>query len=87
MVYSSHSILFTFIFLAGLILIQPDFGMTFLFAASFFCQLFIAGLSIILVAVAFLMLVILSLSSYFLFDHVQKRINAFFDPISSLSPP
>tara|TARA_B100000029_G_scaffold214879_1_gene212763 strand:- start:1508 stop:2569 length:1062 start_codon:yes stop_codon:yes gene_type:complete len=73
---------FSFFILAGLIFIQPDFGMTFLFAASFFCQLFIAGLSIILVAVAFLMLVILSLSSYFLFDHVQKRINAFFDPLA-----
>ena len=73
---------FSFFVLAGLIFVQPDFGMTFLFAASFFCQLFIAGLSIILVAVAFLMLVILSLSSYFLFDHVQKRINAFFDPLA-----
>ena len=73
---------FSFFILAGLIFVQPDFGMTFLFAASFFCQLFIAGLSIILVAVAFLMLVILSLSSYFLFDHVQKRINAFFDPLA-----
>ena len=71
---------FSFFILAGLIFVQPDFGMTFLFTASFFCQLFIAGLSIILVIVAFLMLVILSLTSYFVFDHVKKRINAFFDP-------
>ena len=54
--------------------------MTFLFVASFFCQLFIAGLSIILVIVAFLIIIALSLLSYYIFDHVQKRVNAFFDP-------
>ena len=79
--HSYLTILFVaFFILASLIFLQPDFGMTFLFAASFFCQLFIAGLSIILVVVAFLMLIILSITSYFVFDHVQKRINTFFDP-------
>ena len=71
---------FSFFIIAGLIILEPDFGMTFLFAASFFCQLFIAGLSIFLVAIAFLMLILLSVTSYYFFDHVQKRINAFFDP-------
>ena len=71
---------FSFFIIAGLIILEPDFGMTFLFAASFFCQLFIAGLSIFLVAIAFLMLILLSVTSYYVFDHVQKRINAFFDP-------
>ena len=75
------SILFlSFFILASLIFLQPDFGMTFLFVASFFCQLFIAGLSIILVIVAFLIIITLSLLSYYIFDHVQKRVNAFFDP-------
>ena len=75
------SILFlSFFILASLIFLQPDFGMTFLFIASFFCQLFIAGLSIFLVIVAFLIIIALSLLSYFIFDHVQKRVNAFFDP-------
>ena len=46
----------------------------------FCCSNSSAGLSIILVVVAFLMLIILSITSYFVFDHVQKRINTFFDP-------
>ena len=75
------SILFlSFFILAGLIILQPDFGMTFLFSASFFCQLFIAGLSIFLVIIALLMLIILSITSYYVFDHVQKRIDVFFNP-------
>ena len=75
------SILFiSFFIISGLIILQPDFGMTFLFAASFFCQLFIAGLSLILVIVAFFMLMILSIVSFYAFEHVQKRIMAFIDP-------
>ena len=70
----------SFFIIVGLIILQPDFGMTFLFAASFFCQLFIAGLSIFLVVIALAMLIVLSITSYYVFDHVQKRINAFFDP-------
>ena len=71
---------FSFFVLVGLIILQPDFGMTFLLSASFFCQLFIAGLSILLVAVFFVMLLALSVTSYYVFDHVNKRINDFFDP-------
>jgi len=70
----------SFFVLVGLIILQPDFGMTFLFSASFFCQLFIAGLSILLVVVFFLMLLLLSVVSYYVFDHVHKRINDFIDP-------
>ncbi len=78
------NILFLFFFLiAGLIILQPDFGMTFLFSASFFCQLFIAGLSLLLVIVFFTILIVLSITCYYVFDHVQKRINAFFDPTSA----
>ena len=69
----------SFFILAGLIILQPDFGMTFLFSASFFCQLFIAGLSVFLVVIAIFMLIALSVTSYYMFDHVQKRIIAFFD--------
>ena len=70
----------SFFIIVGLIILQPDFGMTFLFAASFFCQLFIAGLSIFLVIIALAILIALSITSYYVFDHVQKRINDFFDP-------
>tara|TARA_B100000686_G_C16651681_1_gene895925 strand:- start:352 stop:1272 length:921 start_codon:yes stop_codon:yes gene_type:complete len=75
------SILFlNFFLIASLIILQPDFGMTILFAISFFCQLFIAGLSIFFVIIAISMLIILSISSYYFFDHVQKRIGDFFNP-------
>ena len=43
-------LLFVFFFLLlSLILMQPDLGMTVLLSATFFCQLFVAGLSIFLV--------------------------------------
>jgi len=71
---------FSFFLLVGLIILQPDFGMTFLLSASFFCQLFVAGLSILLVVVFFVMLLTLSITSYYVFDHVNKRINDFIDP-------
>ena len=71
-------ILFSFfIILLILILIQPDLGMSILVSATFFCQLFVAGLSIYLVIVAIIFIIMLSFFSYFIFDHVQSRINSF----------
>ncbi len=63
----------------SLILLQPDLGMTILIAATFFCQLFVAGLPLILVLFGLAFLLTMSISSYFIFDHVKKRINSFFD--------
>ena len=71
-------LLFLFFFiLLGLILMQPDLGMTVLVSATFFCQLFVAGLSIFLVIVAIIFILGISIFSYFIFDHVQNRINSF----------
>ena len=71
-------LLFIFFFLLlALILMQPDLGMTVLVSATFFCQLFVAGLSIILVLVALFFILGISIFSYFIFDHVQSRINSF----------
>ena len=72
----------SFITISGLIILQPDFGMTFLFFLTFFCQLFIAGLSIFFVFFALISIFILSFFSYYLFDHVQKRVDNFLNPIS-----
>ncbi len=70
--------LFIFFFaLLVLILIQPDLGMTMLISATFFCQLFVAGLSITLVLFAIFFIIAISIFSYFIFDHVQSRINSF----------
>ena len=61
---------------------QPDLGMTVLISSTFFCQLFVAGLSLFLVFLAFLFIVFISIFSYFIFDHVQSRINSFLGGIS-----
>ena len=73
-------LLVSFIAISGLVILQPDFGMTFLFFLTFFCQLFIAGLSIYLVVFALISLTILCITSYHFFDHVKKRVDSFFDP-------
>ena len=71
-------LLFIFFFiLLILILMQPDLGMTVLVSTTFFCQLFVAGLSIILVFIALIFILGISIFSYFIFDHVQSRINSF----------
>ena len=76
-------ILFIFFFLLLiLIIMQPDLGMTVLISSTFFCQLFVAGLSLFLVFLAFLFIVFISIFSYFIFDHVQSRINSFLGGIS-----
>ena len=72
----------SFIIITGLIILQPDFGMTFLIFLTFFCQLFIAGLSLYLVFLALFSILILSFTSYLIFDHVQKRVNSFIAPSS-----
>ena len=71
----------TFIIISSLIIMQPDFGMTFLFFLTFFCQLFIAGLSMYLVFFAIISLSLLSLISYYFFDHIQKRVDSFLNPL------
>ena len=76
------TLVLSFITISGLIILQPDFGMTFLISLTFFCQLFIAGLSMYLVILALISLLILSITSYYFFDHVQKRVDVFLNPIA-----
>ena len=56
---------------------QPDLGMTILIASTFFCQLFIAGLPIILVIYGLLLIISVSIFAYFFLDHVKNRIESF----------
>jgi len=76
------ALVFSFLIISGLVILQPDFGMTFLFFLTFFCQLFIAGISLYLIFFALAALLLLSFSSYFIFEHVQKRVDIFFKPSS-----
>tara|TARA_Y100001970_G_C14214035_1_gene848596 strand:- start:1041 stop:2090 length:1050 start_codon:yes stop_codon:yes gene_type:complete len=66
-----------FIILITLVLMQPDLGMTILIASTFFCQLFIAGLPILLVIYGLLLIFSISLLAYFFLDHVKYRIDSF----------
>ncbi len=67
----------SFLTLILLILLQPDLGMTILIASTFFCQLFIAGLPMMLVLYGLALILSLSVISYFFLDHVKNRIDSF----------
>ena len=67
----------SFLTLVLLVLLQPDLGMTILIASTFFCQLFIAGLPMMLVLYGLALILSLSVLSYFFLDHVQNRIDSF----------
>ena len=77
---SMYIVFVTFFVIAGLIILQPDLGMTLLLSISFFCQLFIAGLSLLFVFFAIMFLILISVFSYFKFEHVRDRVNNFLDP-------
>ena len=67
----------SFLALILLVLLQPDLGMTILIASTFFCQLFIAGLPMMLVLYGLALILSLSILSYFFLDHVKSRIDSF----------
>ena len=67
----------SFLTLILLVLLQPDLGMTILIASTFFCQLFIAGLPMMLVLYGLGFILSLSVLSYFFLDHVKNRIDSF----------
>jgi cell division protein FtsW len=67
----------SFIALTLLVLLQPDLGMTILIASTFFCQLFIAGLPMMLVLYGLALILSLSILSYFFLDHVKSRVDSF----------
>ena len=67
----------SFLALTLLVLLQPDLGMTILIASTFFCQLFIAGLPMMLVLYGLALILSLSVFSYFFLGHVKSRIDSF----------
>ncbi len=62
---------------AGILLMQPDVGMTIVVSCIWGFQLFLAGLPIILVAVLILIAVAGAVGAYFTFDHVHDRVQQF----------
>lgn len=62
---------------AALLLLQPDLGMTIVLTLIWCFQFFLAGLSIYLVVILGAIGIIGIISAYFIFPHVQVRINQF----------
>lgn len=75
--YFLSSVFISFIILIALVLLQPDLGMTILIASTFFCQLFIAGLPVMLVVYGLILIILVSIIAYFSLDHVKNRIESF----------
>ncbi len=71
-----------FALVACLLILQPDFGMTAVVAVVWFGQCFIAGLSIIWVAVLFGLGLAGGVVTYATIPHVASRIDRFINPAS-----
>ncbi|MBC8338133.1 MAG: putative lipid II flippase FtsW [Rhodospirillales bacterium] len=69
-----------FVFIAALLLLQPDVGMTMVLAAVWSVQFFVAGLSLVLVMGLGFVFLAASVGAYFTFSHVQARVDRFLDP-------
>lgn len=65
---------------AGLLLMQPDVGMTLVVAAVWSAQFFLCGLSLILVGLIAVSFLSAGIGAYFVFGHVQARVDRFLDP-------
>lgn len=66
--------------IVGLLLLQPDLGMTVVVSLVWASQFFIAGLPLSVVAILFVLLVTGLFGIYMTFPHVSSRIDRFLDP-------
>lgn len=71
-----------YMLVAGLLLIQPDFGMTLTVSAMFALQFFLAGMPFVWVIVLAGFGAAGIVAAYHNFAHVKRRIDQFFDPSS-----
>ncbi len=69
-----------YLLVALLLLLQPDFGMTVVITAIFFGEFFLAGLPIVFVVGSLVFVVCGLVGAYFVFPHVQSRIDRFLNP-------
>lgn len=75
--------LVTYLAVAALLIIQPDFGMLVMISAVFGIQLFVAGLPIIWIIITIFSFIVGAIGAYLLLPHVAARINKFLDPVNS----
>lgn len=73
---------FLFIMVIGALLVQPDYGQSFLISAVFIGQLILAGLPVVWIASFAGLGVSALLAAYMFVPHVQNRIDIFLNPAS-----
>jgi cell division protein FtsW len=69
-----------YLLIALLLKSQPDVGMLAVITAVLFAQLYVAGLNVIMVGIGMLGFGGAGVAAYFLFPHVQKRVENFLHP-------
>ena len=69
-----------YLVLVSLILMQPDFGMTFIISATWFIQIFLAGLPWLWIGTLAIAGLTGAVGAYFFFPHVTSRIDRFLNP-------
>lgn len=67
---------------AGLLILQPDMGMTFVVTSCFMAVIFLAGVPLRYVFLLGALGVVAAFAAYFTFDHVKSRVDRFLDPAS-----
>jgi cell division protein FtsW len=70
------------VMIVGLLMLQPDFGMTFVCAAIWFAEFFLAGLPIIFVLALAVLGIAAMTGAYFVFPHIASRIDKFLNPVT-----
>ncbi len=69
-----------FLLVMGLLLLQPDVGMSIVVSAVWGIQFFLAGLPLAFVVLIALVFLSGGVGAYFTFDHVRVRVDRFLDP-------
>jgi len=69
-----------YFFVIGLLLLQPDVGMSIVISAIWGMQIFVAGLPLTFVIAVAAFFLAGSFCAYFVFDHVRGRVDRFLDP-------
>jgi cell division protein FtsW len=67
----------------SLLILQPDFGMVVTVSTVWAGQLFLAGISMVLIMAVCVLAVAILIGAYMFLPHVAKRINSFLDPSGS----
>lgn len=65
---------------AGTLVLQPDIGTTMLICGTWCLQIFLAGCPLVLIGLLCMVFAGGAVGAYFLFAHVQMRVNQFLDP-------